>query len=246
MIKILHNLYSFNVPKYSYTEMIDYISKITSASYLKELQSFDILIEERNIRLPLPYTFQLATKEWQAIREKVFERDNSTCQICKKGNPYMKYKGEFNYHKVREATKEEINLFKENLKQLMSEKEAKYSKESRLYKIYRKQRRGISNPFVDDWLDLHVHHKYYIKNTLAWDYELDSLTTLCATCHADFHINNNISIFNYKPNFDLPLESQLSIIKDCSRCNGLKIIEQYKHIEAGICFSCRGTGYVCK
>ena len=210
--------------------MIDYISKITSVSFLNELQSFDILIKEGNIRQPLPYTFQLATKEWQNVREKVFERDNSTCQICKKRNTYIKYKGEFNYHKVREANKEEIKFFEENLKQFLLEKEVKYGKESSLYKIIRKQRRNISNPFVDDWLDLHVHHKYYVKNTLAWDYELDSLITLCGTCHADFHINNNILIFNYKPNFDLPLENQFGKIKICMRCNGLKIIHQYKHI----------------
>jgi len=28
----------------------------------------------------------------------------------------------------------------------------------------------------------------------------------------------------------------------CSRCGGIGYIERYKHIEAGICFKCEGTG----
>lgn len=30
---------------------------------------------------------------------------------------------------------------------------------------------------------LHVHHTHYTKNTLAWEYDSNSLITLCECCH---------------------------------------------------------------
>jgi|GEM_PF-2507864 hypothetical protein len=30
---------------------------------------------------------------------------------------------------------------------------------------------------------LHIHHRYYKKNTDPWDYPLESLVTLCESCH---------------------------------------------------------------
>jgi hypothetical protein len=32
---------------------------------------------------------------------------------------------------------------------------------------------------------LHVHHKYYKKNTLLWEYPDESLITLCGNCHKE-------------------------------------------------------------
>ncbi|WP_207915781.1 HNH endonuclease [Flavobacterium caseinilyticum] len=32
---------------------------------------------------------------------------------------------------------------------------------------------------------LHVHHTKYLANTDPWEYENDSLITLCETCHAE-------------------------------------------------------------
>lgn len=37
---------------------------------------------------------------------------------------------------------------------------------------------------------LHVHHNYYIKGNLAWDYPDDSLCTLCSDCHEIFHVKD--------------------------------------------------------
>jgi hypothetical protein len=35
----------------------------------------------------------------------------------------------------------------------------------------------------DDTATLHVHHRYYLKNTEPWDYPSESLITLCESCH---------------------------------------------------------------
>ena len=46
----------------------------------------------------------------------------------------------------------------------------------------------------DDWCcqncfdsenTLHVHHRYYEQGNDPWDYPLEALVTLCATCHAE-------------------------------------------------------------
>lgn len=34
---------------------------------------------------------------------------------------------------------------------------------------------------------LHVHHLYYKPNTRAWEYDIESLTTLCSHCHGSVH-----------------------------------------------------------
>jgi 5-methylcytosine-specific restriction endonuclease McrA len=34
---------------------------------------------------------------------------------------------------------------------------------------------------------LHVHHTYYKKNSEPWDYDLDTLKTLCSQCHKFQH-----------------------------------------------------------
>lgn len=37
---------------------------------------------------------------------------------------------------------------------------------------------------------LHVHHGYYGKNKKAWEYDSDTLTTLCEDCHKNEHEYN--------------------------------------------------------
>lgn len=37
----------------------------------------------------------------------------------------------------------------------------------------------------DSESSLHVHHTKYLANTDPWEYENDSLITLCETCHAE-------------------------------------------------------------
>lgn len=35
--------------------------------------------------------------------------------------------------------------------------------------------------------NLHVHHKRYISNMKAWEYDMKLLITLCSSCHEKFH-----------------------------------------------------------
>jgi 5-methylcytosine-specific restriction endonuclease McrA len=85
--------------------------------------------------------------------------------------------------------------------------------------------------------DLHVHHTYYQIDKLPWQYPDESLQTLCRSCHEKVHDEevipvrdaNGVKIGSYKP---------------CTRCNGAGGFPEYKHVENGICFQCRGDKYL--
>ena len=47
----------------------------------------------------------------------------------------------------------------------------------------------------EDDKQLHVHHRYYGKNKKVWEYDDDTLTTLCEECHKyehDMNINEEL------------------------------------------------------
>ena len=39
----------------------------------------------------------------------------------------------------------------------------------------------------EDDLQLHVHHRFYLKNRLAWEYDNDVFQVLCEDCHKKVH-----------------------------------------------------------
>ena len=83
---------------------------------------------------------------------------------------------------------------------------------------------------------LNIHHKFYIRNRLPWDYSNDILITLCNWCHDELHKNEMIKVY----------DDQLNEIKNmtpCSRCGGRGWFPEYDHVEAGICFKCRGAKF---
>lgn len=41
---------------------------------------------------------------------------------------------------------------------------------------------------------LHVHHLYYVKDHLAWQYPYNALTTLCDICHKEWHKQNLLEV----------------------------------------------------
>jgi hypothetical protein len=95
-------------------------------------------------------------------------------------------------------------------------------------------------PDQSHWLfakDLHIHHTYYQIDKLPWEYPDSSLQVLCRSCHEEVHRKDPIPILdssgvkigNYKP---------------CYRCSGAGWFPEYKHVQNGICFACRGTAYL--
>lgn len=41
------------------------------------------------------------------------------------------------------------------------------------------------------WTEMHVHHKYYKRNTEPWEYDGDALVSLCDNCHRQTHYQLN-------------------------------------------------------
>lgn len=99
----------------------------------------------------------------------------------------------------------------------------------------------VDKPFNQlKWIfvkDLHVHHTYYQIDKMPWDYPDSSFVTLCRSCHTEVHEKevipvldkNGVKLGNYKP---------------CKRCNGAGWFPEYRHVQNGICFSCRGQKYL--
>jgi hypothetical protein len=86
---------------------------------------------------------------------------------------------------------------------------------------------------------LHVHHKCYIKDELPWELEDANLISVCHVCHNKIHERETIPVYLRDSNGGLIPTQNHSIF--CYRCNGAGWFPQYRHVEAGVCFRCRGN-----
>lgn len=84
---------------------------------------------------------------------------------------------------------------------------------------------------------LNIHHTHYTKGLKPWEYENDSLVTLCEDCHKKRHENTKIPLYDQEKRL-------ISNLVPCSRCGGSGYLPQYSHVEHGICFKCYGEGTV--
>lgn len=90
------------------------------------------------------------------------------------------------------------------------------------------------------WIDvrfLHIHHKYYMLDTVPWDYPDEALQTLCWQCHENLHKTGTIEVFNK----GLELQGNYEV---CPRCFGAGYLPQFSHVQSGICFGCNGTRFI--
>ena len=93
------------------------------------------------------------------------------------------------------------------------------------------------NPMSIIMKGLNIHHTHYTRGCKPWEYENDSLVTLCEHCHKKRHENSRIPLYDQ----DKRLISNLT---PCDRCGGSGYLPQYKHVAHGICFKCYGEGVV--
>lgn len=90
--------------------------------------------------------------------------------------------------------------------------------------------------FNKNFLSLHVHHKCYRSDHQIWNQNNLEYITLCNICHDTIHRNQKIPFYDKHQNVTHFMEA-------CDRCNGSGHIDQYKHIQGGICFKCKGNCY---
>ncbi len=207
------------------------------------------------------YSEQLATTQWQSLRQRILARDNHKCTICGREAPEFKLDKEFGIKSYSELlvsiglpslSKGEkflfgfignhvfhVNYFEDHTLINHSIDELKFARywtkeKTSNFPTYLCFTNRITE--LDFIPDLNVHHKHYIKGKMAWEYSDDVYVTLCPTCHKREHENNTILIYA-----DEKLtESEPTEI--CHRCEGSGYLPQYSHVKNGICFSCGGAG----
>jgi hypothetical protein len=87
-------------------------------------------------------------------------------------------------------------------------------------------------------LILQVHHRFYIRGSLPWEYPDEALATLCLACHRGLHEKEQVLVYDI-------VDGKLVRInwRPCIRCLGAGFFPQYDHIEGGVCFRCRGARF---
>lgn len=255
----------YNPPLYKdLRERIDYyfVRKQNFSSFSHQ----DFTNDKGRLKDRLPYHYQLLCKEWLDIKIKILERDNCTCQRCGMKNEYFLLKLEniieINYSKCIPISDEEfqveVNKMVEDWKNGTLGRMAKKRYDEKKYNSlvqrnvnwFNSRRKVKTLPGSYVWNSLEIHHRYYVNEAYAWEYDLSALITLCSNCHREVHQLNSPSvlIFREHPNPNKSFEDQKGLLLDysfdCDRCHGKGFILEYKHIENGICFACYGIGHV--
>lgn len=83
---------------------------------------------------------------------------------------------------------------------------------------------------------LEVHHLCYRKNTEIWNQKNEEYATLCNICHQITHQHFKIPVIDSN---NVKIES----LVPCKKCGGRRILSEFRHVEGGICFRCRGEGF---
>lgn len=81
---------------------------------------------------------------------------------------------------------------------------------------------------------LHVHHHYYVLGKAPWEYADDALITLCPDCHVSVHKKGTTPVYSHE-------HRRVVYLSACIRCGGRGHLPQYRHVQGGICFRCRGA-----
>jgi hypothetical protein len=90
----------------------------------------------------------------------------------------------------------------------------------------------VQNPLV-----LHLHHTYYVRNTLPWDYPDACFQVLCESCHKSEHLNKTFRMY---ASHSLGQSQHLT---PCDKCFGSGYLPEYDYHMDGVCFRCQGAGF---
>ena len=90
----------------------------------------------------------------------------------------------------------------------------------------------------EDMVKLHVHHKFYVIGRNAWEYSDDTLVTLCDRCHCNIHKCSDVKVYTTENGKQITMN-----YTPCKRCGGVGYFPEYRKVENGICFRCRGNRF---
>jgi hypothetical protein len=196
--------------------------------------NYSTLVRNKNLLGEfISYSDKLLTVEWKNKREFIINRDKNICTNCK-SVPTTKKFGVYERPNTPEEQEEYVKKVNDLYRESVLE----------IYKPYLGnlvpdiiKDIPIGKQVVEKPTILQVHHKYYIKDRLPWEYNDDALITLCQICHQDIHDKTEIPVY-----LDEEMTAKLSVTK-CSRCNGSGYLREYHYHQNGICFKCNGNRY---
>lgn len=180
---------------------------------------FDLYKDEEFI----PYAQYLRTHEWYSKRMEILDRDNFRCKNC----------GGYETKNVKTKILTENGTVEKKYIDWVDTEAIIWTDingKERSSKLHKPQGKP------DKSYNLQVHHKNYIINKLPWEYDNGDLVTLCNHCHLEIHENEDIPIYNENGHLILDYIN-------CDRCGGTGYFPEYKHVENGICFQCRGARF---
>jgi hypothetical protein len=155
------------------------------------------------------YSELLKCEEWQTLRSLQFAKANHTCKTCNKSVNWDIDTG--------------IGYFVYELKETTDDWGF-----PRLTSKLKK----VKNPLV-----LHLHHTYYVRNTLPWNYPDICFETLCEACHKEIHAKKKIHMY---ASHSLGQSQHLTA---CERCSGTGYLQEFNYYMDGVCFLCDGAGF---
>lgn len=208
----------------------------------------------------MTYQDQLKTPEWKRKREEIIARDNSACTNCGlKRSTLLNLSIVFGVKNYNEMISEGFEIKRNHDNKILVGKGIlfpiklintdqhipvtqlcfanQWSQPKNKFEFSRCEFVAFQKEFIDDksLFDLNVHHKYYQKGKLAWDYDNDALVTLCVDCHKIEHEQTRIPVYN---------EHRRLLVYStiCNRCNGRGVLKEYQYNLGGSCFKCWGAG----
>ena len=163
----------------------------------------------------ITYSDLLETKQWQGKRLQILLRDEFKCRKCNKPGTTSTSNSKFvlGVMPILAPGGTIVGHYEDNLLP------------------------GLP-AFGQEKIYLQVHHKKYFIGRWPWEYDDDDLISLCENCHQKVHEEETISYYDEK-GARLKKES----LTPCNRCDGKGYIPEYKHVQNGICFKCRGGRY---
>jgi len=190
--------------------------KEISLNELNELYKDDIFI---------PYAQYLRTHSWKSKRLEILDRDDFRCKKC----------GGYETKQVKSKIVTPFGTVEGNSNSIVWDDKycilwSDINGKERYSELTRPQHKP------DKPYNLQIHHKKYILNKLPWEYNNEDLITLCNYCHLDTHKNESIPIYNEENNLILDYNN-------CDRCGGTGYFPEYRHVENGVCFKCRGARF---
>lgn len=183
------------------------------------MKSYTELLKKYIYPSQIPYEELLCTTEWILKRDKIVKRDNCECRKC--GKEATMYDSVIGTFWLREDHKKDYGWLKEG--------ENSIEKEINWVEYFHEE---SDRPY-----SMQVHHSYYILSKLPWEYLDEDLITWCNWCHLEFHKENKVPVYMN----DLKIE--LARVEFCWKCKGTGWFHQYKHVENGVCFECRGKKF---